>query len=68
METQNHDGDGDDDESAMMAMLGFSGFTTTKGTHVPGTDVSGADVRKPRTYRQYMNRRGGFNRPLDKVT
>jgi len=25
------------------------------------------DVKKARVYRQYMNRRGGFNKPLDKV-
>ncbi|RKP04449.1 hypothetical protein THASP1DRAFT_21111 [Thamnocephalis sphaerospora] len=56
-----------DDEQAMMAMMGFTGFASTKGEHVAGAEMSGADVRKSRTYRQYMNRRGGFNRPLDRV-
>jgi len=31
---------------------------------VEGTDVSGAKVRRLRKHRQYMNRPGGFNRPL----
>jgi U4/U6.U5 tri-snRNP-associated protein 3 len=34
----------------------------TKMMKLPGTDVSGAKIRKPIKYRQYMNRRGGFNR------
>ncbi len=32
-----------------------------------GADASAVDVKKKRKYRQYMNRRGGFNRPLDKI-
>ncbi|KAI9269272.1 hypothetical protein BDA99DRAFT_435272, partial [Phascolomyces articulosus] len=52
----------DDDETKMMKLMGFSGFETTKNQHVPGTDVSGASVKKALKYRQYMNRRGGFNR------
>lgn len=46
----------------MMKLMGFGGFDTTKNKHVPGTDASAANVRKPLKYRQYMNRRGGFNR------
>ena len=59
----------DEDEEAKMArMMGFSALTTTKGKHVSGNDEAGTvDVVKVRTWRQYMNRRGGFNRPLDKV-
>lgn len=51
----------------MMKLMGFGGFETTKGKHVAGADMSGANVKKQPKYRQYMNRRGGFNRPLDKV-
>jgi len=68
-------GTGDEDnlessreESEMMArMLGFSNFDTTKGKMVPGNQVGAVHVVKKRRYRQYMNRKGGFNRPLDKV-
>ncbi|OCH94956.1 hypothetical protein OBBRIDRAFT_816825 [Obba rivulosa] len=58
-----------DDEAAMMAMMGLpaSGFGTTKGKHVEGNQEGAVDVKKMRTWRQYMNRRGGFNRPLDKI-
>lgn len=59
--------DDDDPETQMMKLMGFGGFETTKGKHVPGADMSGANVKKQPKYRQYMNRRGGFNRPLDKV-
>lgn len=52
----------DDEETKMMKLMGFGGFDTTKNKHVPGTDASAANVRKPLKYRQYMNRRGGFNR------
>ncbi|KAI9028317.1 hypothetical protein CLU79DRAFT_738765 [Phycomyces nitens] len=55
----------DDEETKMMKLMGFGGFETTKNKHVAGTDVSAANIRKPIKYRQYMNRRGGFNRPLD---
>ncbi|KAI8076554.1 uncharacterized protein B0P05DRAFT_472212, partial [Gilbertella persicaria] len=51
-----------DEETKMMRLMGFGGFDTTKNKKVPGTDVSGAKIRKPLKYRQYMNRRGGFNR------
>ncbi|KAF7723933.1 hypothetical protein EC973_001505 [Apophysomyces ossiformis] len=57
----------DDEETKMMKLMGFGGFETTKNKKVAGADVSGANVRKPIKYRQYMNRRGGFNRPLDNV-
>jgi len=58
-----------EEEIAMMKMMGFSGFSTTKGKPVAGNatgDAAGA-VHKvvKRKYRQYMNRKGGFNRPLD---
>ncbi|KAL0580256.1 hypothetical protein V5O48_001761 [Marasmius crinis-equi] len=56
-----------DDDSAMMAMMGMSGFGTTKGKQVEGNQEGGVNIKKMRTWRQYMNRRGGFNRPLDKI-
>lgn len=54
-------------EEEMMAIMGFSSFNTTKGKKVPGNDVGAIHVVKKRKYRQYMNRTGGFNRPLDKT-
>ncbi|KAJ1020446.1 hypothetical protein NDA13_005764 [Ustilago tritici] len=55
------------DEDAMAAMMGFGGFGTTKGKKVAGNAAGAAEVKKERTWRQYMNRKGGFNRPLDKI-
>ncbi|KAG5520216.1 hypothetical protein PMAC_001294 [Pneumocystis sp. 'macacae'] len=54
--------------SQMAAMLGFSGFKTTHQQKVEGNDVGAVYKVKPTKYRQYMNRRGGFNRPLDTDT
>jgi U4/U6.U5 tri-snRNP-associated protein 3 len=55
------------DEIDMMKIMGFSGFKTTKNQKVEGNDVSGVHLQSKRKYRQYMNRKGGFNRPLDAV-
>lgn len=55
------------DEQEMMAKMGFSSFDSTKGKKVPGNEVGAVHVVKKRRYRQYMNRKGGFNRPLDKT-
>jgi U4/U6.U5 small nuclear ribonucleoproteins len=33
-----------------------------QGKKVVGNQEGGADIKKVRTWRQYMNRRGGFNR------
>ncbi|BEI96550.1 hypothetical protein CcaverHIS631_0201390 [Cutaneotrichosporon cavernicola] len=57
--------DVDDETRAMQAMMGFGGFGTTKGTEIDGNDVGTVKVNKKREWRQYMNRRGGFNRALD---
>ena len=56
----------DDDGSlaAMQAMMGFGGFGSTKGTRVAGNNVGAVRKEKKTEYRQYMNRVGGFNRPL----
>ena len=48
----------------MRKMMGFSGFRSTKQTKVPGNNVYGVRKEKKTEYRQYMNRIGGFNRPL----
>jgi U4/U6.U5 tri-snRNP-associated protein 3 len=54
----------DDGMAAMQAMMGFGGFSTTQNKKVPGNDVSAVRKEKKTEYRQYMNRVGGFNRPL----
>jgi U4/U6.U5 tri-snRNP-associated protein 3 len=71
------DGDDDDEDTVdderrrMMDLLGFGGFGTTKGKAVMDNQTSAArgavSKNKGRKYRQYMNRKGGFNRPLDKM-
>lgn len=48
----------------MEAMLGFGGFGTTKQKKIAGNDVYAVRKEKKTEYRQYMNRLGGFNRPL----
>lgn len=54
----------DDDMAAMQAMMGFGGFGTTKNKKVAGNNVGAVKKDKKLEYRQYMNRQGGFNRPL----
>lgn len=54
----------DESMAAMQAMLGFGGFGTTKQKKVVGNDVYAVRKEKKTEYRQYMNRVGGFNRPL----
>ena len=51
-------------DDSMMAMMGFGGFGTTKDTKVRGNNAGGVRKEKKTEYRQYMNRVGGFNRPL----
>lgn len=55
------------EEQEMMRIMGFCDFDTTKGKKVEGNDVGAVHVILKRKYRQYMNRKGGFNRPLDFV-
>lgn len=55
------------DEQEMMKLMGFCAFDTTKGKKVAGNEVGTVHVILKRKYRQYMNRKGGFNRPLDFV-
>ncbi|KAL1840728.1 hypothetical protein VTJ49DRAFT_168 [Mycothermus thermophilus] len=54
----------DDGLDDMAALMGFGGFGSTKGKKVLGNNVGAARKEKQTKYRQYMNRVGGFNRPL----
>lgn len=55
----------DEDTWEMIKVMGFGSFKTTKETKVPGNEFN-YGVRKDKVLkaRQYMNRQGGFNRPL----
>lgn len=48
----------------MQALMGFGDFGSTKGKKVKGNNAGGVYKEKKVQYRQYMNRQGGFNRPL----
>ncbi|XP_026100904.1 U4/U6.U5 small nuclear ribonucleoprotein 27 kDa protein isoform X1 [Carassius auratus] len=55
-----------EEEIEMMKLMGFGAFDSTKGKKKEGSDAAFAfNVSQKRKYRQYMNRKGGFNRPLD---
>ncbi|KAM9857761.1 U4/U6.U5 small nuclear ribonucleoprotein 27 kDa protein [Aulostomus maculatus] len=55
-----------EEEIEMMKQMGFSSFDSTKGRKMEGSSNAHAvNVTMKRKYRQYMNRKGGFNRPLD---
>ncbi|KAH6850787.1 hypothetical protein B0I37DRAFT_414167 [Chaetomium sp. MPI-CAGE-AT-0009] len=54
----------DDGLDGMAAMMGFGGFGTTKNKKVLGNNMGTIRKEKKTEYRQYMNRQGGFNRPL----
>ncbi|MCJ1395715.1 hypothetical protein MMC18_008601 [Xylographa bjoerkii] len=56
--------DSDPEIAQMRALMGFAGFKTTKNTKVAGNNVYAVRKEKKTEYRQYMNRVGGFNRPL----
>ena len=53
----------------MAAILGFTDFASSKGKDHSRSAVEGIFKNKKNAMkpRQYMNRRGGFNKPLDKV-
>ena len=56
------------EEIEMLKVMGFAGFDTTKGKHVDGAcNAYAVNIQQKRKYRQYMNRKGGFNKPLDPV-
>ena len=58
-------------DEAIAALMGIQQFGSTKGKKVLDNHVGPAkgatSSKKERKYRQYMNRKGGFNRPLDKI-
>ena len=54
--------DEEDEESEMQRMLGFGSFSTSKGT--VHANISGAKIVKKAKHRQYMNRKGGKEKPL----
>ncbi|MCJ1465057.1 hypothetical protein MMC07_003673 [Pseudocyphellaria aurata] len=56
--------DSDPEIVLMRQMMGFVTFKSTKNKKVPGNNVYGVRKEKKTEYRQYMNRVGGFNRPL----
>ena len=45
-----------DADQQMMQMMGFGGFDSTKGKPVAGNQGGSVDIKKQRTWRQYMNR------------
>lgn len=56
------------EEIEMLKLMGFSNFDSTKGKHVDGAcNAFAINIQQKRKYRQYMNRKGGFNKPLDPV-
>jgi len=65
MEVDDAEDGGIELDEQMMRAMGFAKFKTTKNTKVTGNDKLYA-VRKEKQMvaRQYMNRPGGFNRPL----
>ena len=58
-------GDDDKDLLEVQKIMGFAGFKSTRNRKVPGNSKNFAVKKQKETqYRQYMNRVGGFNRPL----
>lgn len=53
------------EDQMLVKMMGFSAFDSTQGKDHSASDLSDVKRATKRQYRQYMNRRGGFNRPLD---
>jgi len=54
-----------DEDKMMQQIMGFSQFDSTNGKEVKGNKTYAINRKVERKYRQYMNRKGGFNRPLD---
>lgn len=64
MDIDAKDEDEDSETAQIRQMMGFAKFKSTKNTKVPGNNVGAIRREKKTEYRQYMNRVGGFNRPL----
>lgn len=57
--------EGGEEEVELLRTMGFRKFRSTKNTKVPGNERNyGVFKTNELEYRQYMNRVGGFNRPL----
>jgi U4/U6.U5 tri-snRNP-associated protein 3 len=58
-----------DDDKLLEMFIGVNDFNTTKNKSHVDSDLSGVfkGSKVKRKYRQYMNRKGGFNRTLDEV-
>ena len=56
-------------EEQLKKLFNFSDFSSTKNQSHVDSDMSGVFKGKnvKREYRQYMNRRGGFNKNLSKI-
>nr|CAB3266435.1 U4/U6.U5 small nuclear ribonucleoprotein 27 kDa protein-like [Phallusia mammillata] len=54
-----------DEDKIMQQLMGFGNFDSTKGKKVEKNDTYAINRKVERKYRQYMNRKGGFNRPLE---
>mmetsp|Transcript_17017 Transcript_17017/g.20777 ORF Transcript_17017/g.20777 Transcript_17017/m.20777 type:complete len:182 (-) Transcript_17017:143-688(-) len=71
IEVNEEDLEGLDEDEQMQKLFGIGGFGSTKGKAVKDNQNSAAKgtaaKNKARKYRQYMNRKGGFNRPLQKM-
>lgn len=52
----------------MASILGFSGFTSTKGQKIGGNEFNSAvdSKKKRREYRQYLFVKGAYDIPLTK--
>lgn len=65
------DGAAEVEEMSLESLLGFGSFGSTAGKPVEDNQTTAAKgaVAKvvTKSFRQYMNRKGGFNRPLDKL-
>jgi U4/U6.U5 tri-snRNP-associated protein 3 len=63
--------EGLDEEEQLRKLMGIESFGSTKGQKVEDNHKSSARgvaaKNKARKYRQYMNRKNGFNRPLEKM-
>ncbi|EGR28432.1 hypothetical protein IMG5_175700, partial [Ichthyophthirius multifiliis] len=67
--TEQEDQNDDDLQQKMIKILGITSFASSKGKdHQHSAKESVFLFRKEkRQYRRYMNRKGGFNRALDKM-
>lgn len=51
----------------LQKLMGFEDFSSSKNKDHTSSSVYGVNKKTKRKFRQYMNRKGGFNRPLSPV-